>query len=110
MRFANIKALAARLSIATVAAGTLFLAGTAPAHAQQWGLAVQYRAPAYVVDRDGFRDRDRRDFYERSRREFFERQRREEFLRHQAWLREQQRERFYDRDHDRDYGRTYGYW
>jgi hypothetical protein len=103
MKFATIKSLAAKLSIATVAAGALMFAGTAPAQAQQWGVAVQYGQPAYVV-----RDRDHREFYERDRREQFERERREEFLRQQAWRHEQwEREhRFHDRDHDRDF---YGY-
>lgn len=96
MKFATVKALAAKLSIASFAAGALLFASAAPARAQQWGVAVQYGAPAYVVDRaDYYRDRDRREFYERerARREFYERQRREEFLRHQAWLRQQRWER-----------------
>jgi hypothetical protein len=105
MKFATVKSLAAKLSIATVAVGALMFAGTAPAQAQQWGVAVQYGQPAYVADRYDYRDRDRHEFYERERRERFERQRREESLRRQAWLRQQQWERehrYYD--HDRAYG------
>ena len=98
MKFATVKTLAVKLSIATFAAGALLFAGAAPARAQQWGVAVQYGAPAYVVSRtDYYRERDRREFYERerARREFLEHQRREEFLGRQAWLRHQQWEREY---------------
>jgi len=90
MKFAFVKALAAKLSIATFAAGALLVAAAAPARAQQWGVAVQYGAPAYVPDRDDYyRDHDRHEYFERERerREFLERQRREEFLRHEAWER-----------------------
>jgi hypothetical protein len=112
MKFATVKSLAAKLSIATVAVGALMFAGTAPAQAQQWGVAVQYGQPGYVVDRDDYyRDHDRHEYWERerARREFYERQRREEFLRRQAWLRHEQWEhqnRYYGHDHD---GYEYGY-
>jgi hypothetical protein len=109
MKLATVKALAAKLSIATFAAGALMFAGAAPAQAQQWGVAVQYGTPTYVVDRnDSIRDRDRGEFYrrERARREFYERQRREEFLRRQAFLRQQQWERDHRYHDDREY---YGY-
>jgi len=97
MKFATVKTLAAKLSVATFAAGALMFAGAAPAQAQQFGVAVQFGHPTYVVDRD-------RGFYqsERARREYIERQRREEFLRHQAWLRQQQWEREH-RSHERGY-------
>ena len=106
MKFASAKALAAKLSIATFAAGALLFAGTASAQAQQWGVAVQYGAPAYVVDRDDYyRGRAAHEYWERerARREFAERERREEFLRRQAWLRHEQwdrEHRFYDRSHE----------
>ena len=112
MKFATVKALAAKVSIATFAAGALLFAGAAPARAQQWGVAVQYGTPAYVSDRDDYyRDHARHEYWERerARREYWEHERREEFLRRQAWLRHQQWERdhrFYDRDHDHDF---YGY-
>jgi len=110
MKFATIKALAAKASIATFAAGALFFAGAAPAHAQQFGVAVQYGTPAYVGDRDDYyRDRAGHEYWERerARREYLEQERREEFLRRQAWVRHEQWERdhrFYDHDHD-----FYGY-
>ena len=112
MNFASIKALAAKVSITTFAAGALLFAGTAPAHAQQWGVAVQYGTPAYVYDRDDYyRDRARHEYWERerAREAWIEHERQEEFLRRQAWLRHEQWERghrFYDRDRDRDF---YGY-
>lgn len=115
MNFAIVKSVAAKLSLATFAAGALLVAGAAPARAQQWGVDVQYGEPAYVVDRDDYyRDRARHEFFERERerREFFERQRREEFLRHEAWERRERWERFHDRDDYRGYGyggNGYGY-
>jgi hypothetical protein len=104
MKFANVKSLAAKLSIATVAAGALLIAGTAQAQAQQWGVAVQYGQPAYVATRnDYYRDRNRNEFYERerARQEILERERREEFLRRQAYIHHEQWEhqRGYS-DHD----------
>jgi hypothetical protein len=111
MKFATVKALAAKTSIATFAAGALFFATAAPAHAQQFGVAVQYGTPAYVADRDDYySDRARHEYWEheRARREWLEHQRREEFLRRQAWLRHEQWEREHRfRDYDRD--RYYGY-
>ena len=110
MKFATIKALAAKASIATFAAGALFFARAAPAHAQQFGVAVQYGTPAYVGGRDDYyRDRAGHEYWERerARREYLEHERREEFLRRQAWVRHEQWERdhrFYDHDHD-----FYGY-
>lgn len=115
MKFANVKSIAIKVSIATFAAGALLFAGSPPAQAQQWGVGVQYgtpayaqySAPGYVVDRDDYyRDRDRHMFYERerARQEFFERQRREEFLRRQAYMRHEWWEhRDYDRDRDHDF-------
>jgi hypothetical protein len=110
MKLTTVKALAAKLSIPTFAAGTLMFAGMAPAQAQQWGVAVQYGQPAYVVERNDYvGDRERHEYWEResARREFYERQRREEFLRRQAYLRHEQWEREH-RYHDRD-REYYGY-
>jgi hypothetical protein len=108
MKFATVKSLAAKLSIAAVAAGAFLFSGTAPAQAQQFAVALQHGQAAYVVDRDDHY-RDRHEFYERERREQFERERRDDYLRHQAWLRQEQWERnhrFHDHDHDHDF---YGY-
>lgn len=108
MNTGSIKSFAARLSLATVAAGALLFAGTAPAQAQQWGVDVRLGAPAYAVDRDVYyRDYAAREYYARQRaeREAYERRQREEFLRRQAWLRHERWERehrFYDRDRDFD--------
>lgn len=103
MNTASVKSLAAKVSLVTIAAGALLVAGAAPAQAQQWNVAFQYGTPTYVVDRDSYRDREQREFYERQRaeREAYERRQREEFLRRDAWLRHQQWERehhYYDRD------------
>ena len=108
MKFASVKALAAKLSIATFAAGALMFAGTASAQAQQWGVAVQYGTPAYVVDRDDYyRDHAAHEYWERerAREAWMEHERQEEFQRRQAWFRHEQWEREhryygYDRDHD----------
>lgn len=108
MKFATVKALAAKTSIVTFAAGALFFATAAPAHAQQFGVAVQYGTPAYVVDRDYYRG-DRHEYWERerARQEWLEHERREDFLRRQAWMQHERWEhehRFHDYDRDRYYG------
>ena len=108
MNFATIKTLAAKASIATFAAGALLFAGAVPAHAQQWGVAVQYGTPAYVYDRDDYyRGRARHEYWERerARREWLEHERREELRRREAWLRHERWE--HERRYDREYG--YGY-
>jgi hypothetical protein len=94
MNFIPIKSLAARVSLAAVTAGTLMVAAAAPAQAQQWGAAVQYGTPAYVVDRNvSSREFERRQFERERQRELRERREREEFLRRQARLRERREHR-----------------
>jgi hypothetical protein len=96
MKFTSIKSLAAKFSIAIIAAGAFLIAGTAPAQAQQWGAAVQYGTPTYAVDRDAnYREIERRQYERQRAREFRERRQREEFLRRQAWLRERREHRDY---------------
>jgi len=103
MKFATLKPLAAKASIATFAAGALFFTGAAPARAQQFGVAVQYGAPAYVVERDDYYRRARHEDWERehARREWLEHERREEFLRRQARMQHERwdhEHRYYDHD------------
>jgi hypothetical protein len=112
MKFATVKAFAAKASIATFAAAALFFAGAAPAHAQNWGVAVQYgtpvyTAPAYVADPDDYY-RARHEYWERerARREWLEHERREEFMRRQAWIRHERWEherRYFHHDRDDDF-------
>ena len=104
MNTGTIKSFAAKLSLTVLAAGALLFAGAAPAQAQQWGVGIHVGAPAYVVDRDYYRDRAQREFYARQRaeREAYERRQREEFRRREARLRWEREHRFYDRDRNFD--------
>lgn len=104
MKIANARSMVAKVMMVGLAAGAFAVASPATVQAQQFAVGVQLGHPAYVVDHDGYRDRN--DY--RRQQELREREAREAFQRSQAFLRQQrlheQRERSHHFDHD-DYRR-----
>lgn len=90
-----------RTAMMSLAAGIMMFAGAAKAQAQQFAEGVQFGHPAYVYDRDGYRQRD--GFRGREQREFRDRERREQFEQRQAFFRHEEWERAHRFDRSYDY-------